>query len=308
MKNILLVGPSPTNATDGVIIKGITYLLERSYGPFSSTYVLIDDHNFQTVKDFHIGKDFDLVVVCGTPWLWDNFQNSVKFENLMTCYAAHPASECERLLMGVGSCLALKDVDSDILTRPAEIRGMRDLCLWSTVITRDHLAQQRLESAGIASTFLPCPAYFCYGDEQPNESYVIDQNVLIWTDPQLTISAIDWQDKTKLENYYRQVLMFYSVYEPTVYCANEEEMASAIRIGLPQPIVLRTSDQTLEIMRHAEMVLSGRVHCAVPARVQGASISLLALDTRSYVVSDFSQTYDFTPYLAEYDRILKETL
>lgn len=312
--NILMIGPNRNNATDGVIIRGIEYLLNRNYHNIYITYRELNDIVPQGRADFYEALDFDLIVIAGTPWLWDSFQNSIKWQNLLVCLLdAHPQSK--RLFMGIGSCLTLYNNDPNILCRPEEQAAMRSIYNSSTVIVRDSIAFLKLAEAGIKSHFLPCPAYFCYGDEdlylRPNPEKLHDKdgnNILIWTDPKQTISSSDWPDSEKLTEYHQTCLDFYHEFNPKVYCALPSEIPAAIKIGLPAPILLSKTDDTLNLMRTANRVLSGRVHCAVPAIAQGALVNLMAIDTRAYVVIDFAQFNDLTPFLEDYDKILKGLL
>lgn len=305
--NILMIGPNKNNATDGVIIRGIEYLISRSYPDHYITYRELNDIVPQSKADFFHLLRFDLIVIAGTPWLWDSFQNSVKWQNLLVCLLdAHPQSK--RLFMGIGSCLTLYNNDPNILCRPEEQAAMRSIYNSSTVIVRDSIAFLKLAEAGIKSHFLPCPAYFCYGDEKPSQASQDEKNIFIWVDPKQTISAIDWQDSEKLIEYYNICLDFYKKFNPTVYCTSASEISTAIKIGLPAPILLSKTDDTLNLMRGAHRVLSGRVHCAVPAIAQRANVGLMALDTRSYVVKDFQQFEDLTPFIEDYKKILKGLL
>jgi len=299
--NILLIGPAETNSTDGVIVKGIKYLLNRSYPNCDITYKFLIDIIPQTPNDFNVGTQYDIVVVCGTPWLWDSFQNTDKFKNLKMAFNNHP--EAKKLFMGIGTCLHLKDADSDILERPNEVTAMHEVYDNATVIVRDHLALAKLTKAGIKAALLPCPAYYAYGDEVPTA--IKQYNVLIYQDPTESISKGDWQDQSKLNDYYAVMHQFRDAYNALVYCANPSDLPGAEANGFTPISVLNTVEETLELMRFAKHVLSGRVHNAVPAIVQGADTKLMALDTRSYVVTDFEHVADFKPYLSYYDKIIK---
>ena len=298
---ILMVGPPENNATDGVIIKGIKYLLSRSFKDYTIDYVEIDDHKYMLVEDLRPLTDYDLIVVSGTPWLWDSFQDSVKFANLMLIFSVHP--EAKRLFMGIGSCLNLKDITFDILKRPLEVAAIQAMLKDATVITRDHLAYHRVTNAGIQAHNLPCPAYFCYGDEAPSQDKYY--NVLVFQDPTKSISAGDWQDQAKLHEYYQGMLRFYHKHNPKVVCAKDDDRLEAYKQGYSYTS-LSTADDTLRLMRHAHQVYSGRIHCAVPAIAQGARVYAAPLDTRHYVISDYEHldVQSLLNFKLDYDNIL----
>lgn len=315
--NILLIGPDPNNSTDGVIVKGMHNLFEHSFGSYTYKYVFINDHGYMIPDEFFYWEKFDIVAVCGTPWLWDSFQNSPKYKNLEMCFSVH--SESKKLFMGVGSCLSLDNIDSNILERPEEVQAFKNTYSNATVIVRDHLAFDKLTKIRIDSHHLPCPAYFCYGVEfKPND--IKKDNVLIFMDPAKSISSSVWQDSSKVLKYRNLIKAFYSKYNPVVYCAKLEDRKNCLEIGLPEPILLDHYSETMKIMETANIVLSTRVHCGVPAFVQNKSIGLVPLDTRSFVLSDFgcpiitrvedfslleSKERNFSSYLNTYNEILR---
>jgi hypothetical protein len=283
MKNFLLIGADENNSTDGVIVQGIRHLLNDSFGLIQSSYVFIDDHKDMSTQEFHPEQHFDAVIVCGTPWLWDSFQITPKYRNMQLAFKTH--QEAKKVFLGVGSCLNLKDVTMAILERPDEQKAMQNTYGDAYVVVRDKLAQHKLQLAGVQSTLLPCPAYWCYG-MNPAPGYN-NYNVLIWTDPKKTISHGDWCSPEKLAGYYEVVKKYIQVYHPLIFCAKEEDIQGALDIGLTSPMVLRSWEDTLELMGNSGFVLSGRVHCAVPAYVKGAAVGLLPIDSRSGVLSDF---------------------
>jgi hypothetical protein len=310
-KHVLLIGADPTNATDGVIVQGILNLLSIKLGQYTYEYLFLDDHNPMSDEQLNKNVVYDRIFVCGTPWLWDNFQNSVKYRNLLRCFELH---SCHKYFMGIGTCLNNKDANSNILERPQEIEGIRKLYSGTTIYVRDEIAYQKLLKAGIPSKHLPCPSFFCYKDNEKT----FEENVLIWCDPIHTISKSDWYNKDKLNKYYQLNLEFYKECNPVVYCKDEVEKANAIKIGLPEPIILQGYQHTLDVMQKAKYVLSGRVHCAVPAFVKGKGLGLLSIDTRSKTISDFGgliinnvedfkkltiEERNFNNYITEYDII-----
>lgn len=280
--NILLIGANPNNSTDGIIVQGIRNLLTEVYGEYTFDYVFLDDHNNMNSVFFYPNKKYDLLVVCGTPWLWDNFQYSTKYKNLLLAFKLH---NTKKVFMGIGSCLNLNDINSNILKTSKEIEGMQKLFNDTTIIVRDKLAQDRLNNAGLKSYLLPCPGYF-----STNKQSNLQNNVIFWCDPTQTISQTDWQSKEKLDKYNNIFLQFYKRYNPKVYCAHASETSSATKAGLPIPTVLTGWENTLNIVQNANHVLSGRVHCAVPALTTGTKVGLVALDTRSFTLSDFNGT------------------
>lgn len=302
--NILLVGPPEFNSTDGVIIQGVKNLLRYSYPDCVFHYKELKDHVYMDFSEFNIGLTPDLFVVCGTPWLWDSFQNSIKYKNLVTFKEFHAV---KTLFMGIGSCLYIKDIDSEILERPEEQEALHYLYDNTTVIVRDHLAAEKLDKAGIQNHYFPCPAYFAYGVTKPTLSIKQTRNVMVWIDPTKSISGAIWHDPQKLDDFYSNYNDFYFEYDNVeVYIAKEEDRQSAVDRGY-DPILLTSVTDTLQLMQQANRVLSGRIHCAVPAIVQEAYVQWLPLDSRYFVLEDFAHLSTF-PFLADYDKVLKSII
>lgn len=317
--NVLMVGPDEWSSTDGMIILGIKYLLERSLKDqeVNYKYIILKNSIPQNAVEFDMNSEVDLVVVCGTPWLWDSFQDSVKYQNLATCFSKHP--NAKRVFMGIGSCLPLEWINSDLCRRPEEVAGIKKLFEGSTIIVRDHIAKDILDFAGIENYHLPCPAFFSNRHEKVQliKSYnrATDENALIYTDPRLTLSASLWQDPAKVDEYHSKVKEFYHEYRPLVYCVSSAEQKSFMDLGLPKPKLIRTYQDTVKAVENARRILSGRVHCAVPGyglHIENGYtpvyIDLMDIDSRVFTFTNFNNIYNFDPYEVEYIKILNKEL
>lgn len=303
---ILMIGPDQHNSTDGVIVAGITNLLRQAFGEYDSDYVFLDDHSIMTAVALRGFTRYDLVIVCGTPWLWDNFQKSIKFRNLLVCFERH--HKTPKIFLGAGSCVPLGMFSSNILETEGEQEGIRKLFNYNntTVVVRDSLAKDRLDKAGVGSHQLRCPSFFCYGDL--DVSTPSNRAVLIWADPTKTISAEGWTDEARLKEYCATMKAFYDEHKPQVLCALESERDLAVKIGLPRPLILKGVRHTLEIMAGVGRVLSGRVHCAIPAYVEGAKTELIPLDSRALTLTENQGYYDSAQDLNIYVQLLKSAV
>lgn len=279
---VLFVGADYNNSRDGVIVNGIYSLIDFLDIKINSYYHILDDNNLES-ENIIEEKDYDCIVVCGTPWLWDQFYKSIKYKNMINIIKGQKNAKV--MFFGVGSCIGLDHINSEICEDEEHQEGIRNLFGNTTVVARDNLFFNKLKKSGVESYLLPCPSYFCY----LNEEFLIakERNVLVWCDPKKSISSCDWQDEVKLQEYYDLFLNFYKQYAPLVCCAMEEEIQSAVEIGLPEPLVLNSWRETQDIMKRANYVLSARVHCAVPAFVLNKPTSIIALDSRSKVLSDY---------------------
>lgn len=282
--NFLLTGADKENSTDGVIVRGITHILEYFFSGCKIDYITLDDYKPMGSSVLLPKNRYDKLIVCGTPWLWHNFQNSEKYRNLTRLFNTHTKSK--KLFLGAGSCLTLSGIGSDILKSPEEVAGIRRLYLQSTNIVRDKIAHDIMNNAKVNSTLLPCPSYYCYGVDEVKEG-LRKRNVLVYIDPKKSISKCEWQCSNKIKKFNELNMAFYKEYKPDVYVANEIDVEGVISAGLPKPIVLNTYKETLKVMEEADYVLSSRVHCAVPGYVQGKAIGVIPIDSRSKTLEDF---------------------
>lgn len=280
----LLTGANKNNSTDGVIVSGITHILKNFFPNCKTDYITLQDLIPMEKSKLLTEKKYDMLFVCGTPWLWHNFQVSTKYKNLIRLFEAHP--ECKKIFLGAGSCLNISDINSDILKSSEEINGIQKLYLQCINIVRDNIAHELLQNAKVNSTLLPCPSYFCYGTESINEG-LRKNNVLVYIDPRKSISESGWQCSKKLDHFNELNLYFYNQFKPKVYVANRLDIEGAMSAGLPRPLLLKNYYQTLKVMEEADYVLSSRVHCAVPGFVQGKAIGLIPIDSRSKTLEDF---------------------
>ena len=280
--NILFVGADYNNSRDGVIVKGI--------------YNLINFFNIKIEKNYHVLEDdkidnhsniteniYDGIVICGTPWLWDQFQKSIKYKNLLDIISKQKKAKI--MFLGVGACIGLQHIKGNLCEDAEHQQGIRELFGKGTVVSRDSLFDKKLKKSKVESHLLPCPSFFCYLDD--NNCIHSTTNVLIWCDPSKSISKCDWQIKDEINEYNSIFKKYYELYNPKVYCAEEYDILKAKEAGLPEPIVLKNWSETLDVMKKANFVLSGRIHCAVPAFVLKKHVSIVPIDSRHLVLSDY---------------------
>lgn len=278
MTKVLAIGADHTNGRDGIIVQGIRNLFPE----YKLTYVLIDDFKPQAVQEFFPEQDFDLILYCGTPFLWDQMFRSHKYKNTMACRNAHP--EAKMVWMGIGSCLNLSDANGPILRSNKEQEQLFNTFGNDKVIVRDSLAHELLNQSSVKNTFLPCPSYFCFNSfGNMTDIY----NTLFFYEPSIGISSGDWNPSSKKYKDYIDInRAFIELYNPVIYCTEVEKIYVLKHFGT-MPVITDDVKSTLFAATHANHVLSGRVHNAVPCLAKNKKVMLLPIDTRSLVVSDF---------------------
>ena len=309
---VLFIGANCDNSRDGVIVKGIYNLISYYKIEIQKTYHFLEDYELK--NDFDIPENFyDALVICGTPWLWDQFHKSSKYHNLLKIIKSQ--SKAKVMFLGVGSCIGLQHINGNLCEDDEHQLGIRNLFEGHTVIARDSLFHKKLLKSKVVSHLLPCPSFFCYLDDENNIESA--NNILLWCDPTKCISSCDWQNEISIKNYIDIFQEFYKNYQPHVYCAERADINMALQAGLPEPQLLNSWTDTLQVMKKANYVLSGRIHCLVPAFVLNKPVSIVPLDSRHMVLSEYGcpLTYDtnlqfgniaikLEKYLQEYGEIL----
>lgn len=276
---ILGLGANQFNSRDGIIVEGCKSILNIAA---FDRYVLINDY-FES-HDIYPNEKFDLIVYCGTPFLWDGMQHTAKYKNTMGVIAAHP--EAKVIWLGIGSSLYLGDE-----TRTNILRHTNDQIMLqntftedSLVFVRDSLAHEILTKAGVNHHFLPCPSYFFNPVCETREEY----NIAFYHAPKTGIAA-GYFNEAMLERYnniFKKFVEYNKV--PYVFVCEQEEIEIASKLFREQVVLLLENKlDTFYECSVANKVLSSRIHNAVPALVYGAQVGIVPVDSRHRVLTDF---------------------
>lgn len=275
---ILGMGANPLNSRDGIIVEGCKAILNINQ---FDRYVFIDDHNYQSTDSFYPNEKFDLIVYCGTPFLWDGMQYTWKVMNTMSLIKSHP--EAKVVWLGIGSSLYLNDFDSQILKNDTDKQMLKETFANSTVIVRDSLAHDILNNAGVNNHFLPCPSYFFHPVCQTTKEI----DVIFYHAPETGISAGYWNDNN-IQNYKNSFTEFFKRggRNAIIAVCEPEEIQLAKDLFWEHPILLKDPIDTFNICKKARRVLSGRIHNAVPALVYGAEVGIVPVDSRHLTITN----------------------
>lgn len=268
------MGANPFNSRDGIIVEGCKAIL--NINKFDQ-YVLIDDHGPQ--YNFYQDEKFDLIVYCGTPWLWDGMQHSFKYKNTLLCLKAHP--EAKVVWLGLGSSIYLGD-EPNILKNSVDQAMLQNTFKDQLVIVRDSLAHDILNKAGVENHYLPCPSYFFNPVCETSKEY----DVMFYHAPETGISGGYFNEK-RLKEYNAIFLKFHQVcYNAKIAVCEKEEVGIVEELFKETPILLKDPIDTFNICKKACKVLSGRIHNAIPAMVYGAEVGIVPVDTRHLTITD----------------------
>jgi hypothetical protein len=274
---ILGMGANPLNSRDGIIVEGCKSILNIAA---FDRYIFIDDHKLQQTVDFYPDEKFDLIVYCGTPWLWDGMEYTAKYVNTLAVRDAHP--EAKMVWLGIGSSLYLNDENSTILRTTNDQKMLRETFKNDLVFVRDSLAHDILHQAGVNHHYVMCPSYFFNPVCETTREY----DVIFYHAPKTGISC-DYWDEQKLREYNNIYAYFSTEVELKVAVCEKEEVEIVRKLFGRNPILLKDPIDTFNICKKARKVLSGRIHNAVPALVYGAEVGIVPVDSRHRVLTDF---------------------
>jgi len=322
MKNFIFYGPLPESSTDGQIIFGASNILKNIMDEeYKITHISSEDFKEQDTELICSKIDFEPDYIClYSPFLWDNFYQSWKYKNMIKFRNKYPNAKL--LMMGVGSCIPYDIIyDNNYILRKEQKEEIIKLYSNSINIVRDHILHNILSSLGIKSYHLICPSFFCYNEfPEPQNN---NDNILIFIDLERCVSRGSFIGNSNKESrkmrIYDLMLDFYKQYKPKVYCNANHEIEVGKKLGFDNIELLKDRNHTLEIMKNANIVLSSRIHNAIPAFVQGKKVGLIPIDSRQFTLSDFgcdiiydieqikllkSEKRNFRKYLPEYKKII----
>ena len=273
--HILVVGPHLL-PTDGMIFEGTRYLFDLA-GVRMDEYQLYTDNNNNPILPH---KTPTHIIVLGTPWVWDQCYKSNKYRGLAGLFEKYPSAK--KLFFGIGSCLPLgkeQMIKADLISNS---QHLAPLFTNATIVTRDILATEILKD--YAPTPLPCPAYYAINPDYRGDS---GPDAMIWYDPTIGLSSVDYAPGSELlDRFISGFIAEYKLKKPQVYCIALEEIALALKLGLPTPRIVKGTGEAKVILANARSIYSGRVHMAVPAYRLQKDITLISVDSRGTVLSD----------------------
>lgn len=272
--NLLLVG-NDDRQNDQVVIDGAKKLLNLALGRFTSDFIYIsndipaDDYDLP-----HQHVPYDAIVVIGTPWLWDGFGESVKYQNLLKVFEKYIHKK--RVFIGAGSCFPL------YYTPKFETKDLAKLFGEATVFCRDPLIKHHLKDV-TKSVLLPCPSFWAWKDR--HVSLKREKPLFVWHSPTLGISAETFDNKL-LEAYSKTAQSFVSNFDADVMSPDGHIVSGELLFKRHIYVPKDLDDQFNHIAR-ASIVVSTLVHSAAIAWSLGKPFNLIATDSRAQTIADF---------------------
>lgn len=310
------------SSTDGAIISGIKKLLRYVFDDFEVKSVIPNktiefkgkkikiceffkfDENDITYEMLYKDDEFDLIIVPGTPWIWDQFYKSPKYRNLIKLIEIHKNTPI--IFFGIGSCVSKGNISS--LFRPEEQKHIRYLFSKGMVIVRDSLTYSALTNAGVDAYLLPCPSFFA-AEKIRNKNNSIS---FVFLDPLTTITAIDWIEKKyqyeNLKNTIEKVMeeIFKNNGKNYIAIHSKKNLEKSINYIKTYSLdIIEDIYQTIKLAENS-LLITMRVHCGAFAHSSQTKTAIIPIDSRALTLTDFgcfeiNSFEDFKYFIKNYE-------
>lgn len=285
---ILYITPILTgNMDDRFIFEGSVQLLNDVVGQHEIYEIYYEAAGFQSVAQINIDRIreykkivFDVIVLTGTPWLWDMCTKSKKYHDLKEFLDVFK-SKGPIIGLGLGSCYPLRfsqTVLNSIIKEKDDIKKIYSR--FDYIATRDSLAAFVLRSIGIKADFEVCPSYYAFKKINPKKESMEIEDLLVFQDPAKSISGgvlsqeevnqiIEWQT-----NQYRNHIT-------KTICITFEDYETAIKIWPEEVELINDFERYVNLISIAKKVISPRIHACIPAFSLGKNVDMVPIDTRA---------------------------
>lgn len=247
-------GPD-TNPGSELITAGIRWLLRSALRDVE--FVEIDMLQPWGDAEYEAARRCDLLALCGNP-RFDTGDHQWLYSGLIQAM-----SECGLPMVDLwaGACVPPGGRVDDLLANPRNRSILGQLAGFQAIVTRDTLAQQCAERAGLRAVQLPCSSWWAakeYGVEPRRKT----RRILV------PIRGVD-PDIVERLAARREVISL--TRDDAQWCEDE---------GIADTMVYRP-DEILTLLAEAEEVVTFRLHVGIPAASLGARVVLAAIDSRA---------------------------
>jgi hypothetical protein len=223
---------------------------------------------------------FDIIVLTGTPWLWDLCTKSKKYQDLEEFLGTFK-SKGPIIGLGLGSCYPLRfsqTVLNSIIKERDDLKKIYSQ--FDYISTRDSLAAFVLRSIGIKADFEVCPSFYAFQKIKHKKNNMDNENLLIFQDPAKSISRevlsqeevnqiIEWQ-VTQYRNRITKII-----------CITFKDYETAVKIWPEEVELISDFEKYVNLISISKKVISPRIHACIPAFSLGKEVEIVPIDTRA---------------------------
>lgn len=282
---VLLVIPDPAgNPGDEVICRGILTLIERNLSITSPDYYYFEseDEGRRSRNESVLETNFDVLIISGTPWLWDLCTYSNKYRELRQLIAINPSAKL--IALGIGACVPIHCGAELICDKADVVADLKDIWgKFALITTRDKVASETLSTCAIPHVSDYCPSILAFPSPSASERRIVSRrSALVFYLPQAGISR-ESLSSAFIEHYVdMQIALARSNNFDLACLLPVEKEYLSDRLGVaPETVELLTSaSDILRFVKCRPLVITGRVHVAIPTHIGGGTACLMPVDTR----------------------------
>ena len=226
----------------------------------------------------------DIVVLAGSPWLWDACERSTKYKLIFDALDRYP--NAKKIGLGLGSCFSKKCYNNILYEGASKYflncstpqKKLRDLySKFDYLLARDQFAKYIFDSLNVTSQYTYDTSVYAYNfvGKKINTG---QKKVLFFYDPSKGISQ-DHLDCDTVD-YVTYQLNWAKENNADVYVSNTADKDTLNRLGVQCSFSVDLNFLSHKFVEYNEM-LSGRIHMAVLGFLSGISkITVLPVDSR----------------------------
>jgi len=289
-KRTLIIHPNNDyNCGDQITFLGSKALLTKALGgPQNLDIVQFDMERAVREIDTYVSEydwgEIDLVVLAGSPWLWDACERSIKYKLILDALKRYP--NAKKIGLGLGSCfskechynIAYEEASKYFLnTDLAKLTLHNIYSHFDYLLVRDYFAKQIFDMIEINSIYTYDTSAYAYNFIGPKKNKG-DKKVLFFYDPSKGISQkhLDFTP-TKYVEYQ---LEWAKTNNADIYVNNTADKATLNNLGINCFFSVDLNFLSHKFQEYDKM-LSGRIHMAVLGFLSGIpNIIVLPVDSR----------------------------
>lgn len=264
-----------TNIGDDITFHGSVEIIKNVIGEHEVNVFYTEDPRVLTNQKLKEFEDMDMFILGGTPWLWDRCELSTKytcFEQVLELFKNKP-----KIALGIGSCYPLNYYPNE------HIESIKNIWKdFNFISTRDLLASGYLSNLGINNY-----STFCTSSFYPNYIPSRKENKLgvMFYNPAdgVSKSVLDREFIDKYNNYQISIIKRYLT---SVFVITDEEKDYLKSNGIDSYKIINNLD-LIDKLSELSVLVSGRVHSAIPARMMGIKTYILPIDSRWLTTINF---------------------
>jgi len=292
MRTLILHPNNDYNCGDLLTYYGTKELLTRAVGGSQNLDVvqfdMIRAHDIEPetyIKEYQWGK-IDLIVLAGSPWLWNNCIRSKKYGLLIDALQRY--KNAKAIGLGIGSCFS-QPVYSDMYIKCPEryFKGKLDGVLknrlkaiynrFCYLLVRDMFAEYILKKCGIKCKFSYDTSIYAY-HRLGIKKNIGNKKILFFYHPGEGLSGQCLS--FAIDDFIKYQLNWAKQNNADIYCNSVGEKVFLDNVGMKSTFSVDL-EYLSEKFREYDTMLSGRVHMAILGFLSGIpSITLLPVDTR----------------------------